>query len=293
MTVDLDGNRGLRPDPPDPGTAYPPREGHLQHLHERGPVRAGGRGLPRQPGEEPQETRRIQCPKAQYLQDKTRRLPGWKPLFTGPFYNEFVVSCPIPSKGQPAPGRSTGIVGGYYPGQDYPGTEKRPGPLRNGDARPRGHRWRRGHCLNSLGKREERMDLIFEKSAPAARPQTFRAATSPRSPSEDCHRGAPPGDIDLPEVSELDLVRHYTALSRRNFGVDTGILSPRVLHDEIQPQDQRRGGATARLYRPPSLCPGGVFPGEPALMYELRLMLAKSSAWPISPSSPPPAPTAS
>lgn len=27
---------------------------------------------------------------------------------------------------------------------------------------------------------------------------------------------------DLPEVSELDLIRHYTALSRRNYGVDNG-----------------------------------------------------------------------
>ena len=29
-------------------------------------------------------------------------------------------------------------------------------------------------------------------------------------------------DIDLPEVSEIDLVRHFTKLSRRNFGVDLG-----------------------------------------------------------------------
>src|SRR5699024_8660395 len=27
---------------------------------------------------------------------------------------------------------------------------------------------------------------------------------------------------DLPEVSELDIMRHYTALSRRNYGVDSG-----------------------------------------------------------------------
>ena len=27
---------------------------------------------------------------------------------------------------------------------------------------------------------------------------------------------------DLPEVSELDVVRHYTNLSNKNFGVDTG-----------------------------------------------------------------------
>ena len=27
---------------------------------------------------------------------------------------------------------------------------------------------------------------------------------------------------EFPEVSELDLVRHYTELSNKNFGVDTG-----------------------------------------------------------------------
>ncbi|MER1999040.1 MAG: aminomethyl-transferring glycine dehydrogenase subunit GcvPB, partial [Lysinibacillus sp.] len=27
---------------------------------------------------------------------------------------------------------------------------------------------------------------------------------------------------ELPEVSELDIMRHYTALSRRNHGVDSG-----------------------------------------------------------------------
>jgi len=30
------------------------------------------------------------------------------------------------------------------------------------------------------------------------------------------------GEVPLPEVSEVDVVRHYTALSRMNFGVDTG-----------------------------------------------------------------------
>ncbi len=29
-------------------------------------------------------------------------------------------------------------------------------------------------------------------------------------------------ELDLPEVAEIDLVRHYTNLSRRNFGVDLG-----------------------------------------------------------------------
>lgn len=29
-------------------------------------------------------------------------------------------------------------------------------------------------------------------------------------------------DAELPEVSELDIMRHYTALSNRNHGVDSG-----------------------------------------------------------------------
>ena len=29
-------------------------------------------------------------------------------------------------------------------------------------------------------------------------------------------------DVDLPEVAEVDLIRHYTQLSKRNFGVDVG-----------------------------------------------------------------------
>src|SRR5438128_3942055 len=33
-------------------------------------------------------------------------------------------------------------------------------------------------------------------------------------------RGEPPG---LPEVSEIDLIRHYTGLSQENYGVDTGV----------------------------------------------------------------------
>ena len=37
---------------------------------------------------------------------------------------------------------------------------------------------------------------------------------------------------ELPEVSELDIMRHYTALSTRNHGVDW-ILSARFLYDEV------------------------------------------------------------
>ncbi|WP_100331543.1 aminomethyl-transferring glycine dehydrogenase subunit GcvPB [Bacillus xiapuensis] len=46
-------------------------------------------------------------------------------------------------------------------------------------------------------------------------------------PEQDLSQLLPPGFVrgrepELPEVSELDIMRHYTALSRRNHGVDSG-----------------------------------------------------------------------
>src|SRR5688572_12353363 len=62
--------------------------------------------------------------------------------------------------------------------------------------------------------------LIFEKSRPAR--QNRAQALAPRAGATDLPerflRRTPPL---LPEVSELDAVRHYTALSQKNFSIDT------------------------------------------------------------------------
>ena len=64
------------------------------------------------------------------------------------------------------------------------------------------------------------MKLIYEKSASGR-----RAGLPPRPdlvvpeiPSE-LRRAEPPR---LPEIAEPDLLRHFTKLSSRNFGIDTG-----------------------------------------------------------------------
>ena len=64
------------------------------------------------------------------------------------------------------------------------------------------------------------MKLIYEKSVAGRRGLNLPAADVPRAAAlpENLLRTEP---ADLPEVSELDLVRHYTNLSRRNFSVDT------------------------------------------------------------------------
>ena len=65
------------------------------------------------------------------------------------------------------------------------------------------------------------MKLIFEKSVPD------RRAYRPAGNDIDAPAGIPERFLRekpaaLPELSELDVVRHFTELSRRNFGVDTG-----------------------------------------------------------------------
>ena len=65
------------------------------------------------------------------------------------------------------------------------------------------------------------MKLIFEKSVKGRKAVQFPKLDVPMQdnlvPKEFLRQ-----ELDLPEVSEFDVVRHYTALSRRNFGVDNG-----------------------------------------------------------------------
>ncbi len=65
------------------------------------------------------------------------------------------------------------------------------------------------------------MKLIYEKSQPGRRASAiprYEKLPAPEVPPE-LRRAEPPR---LPEVPEFELVRHFTELSTRNFGVDTG-----------------------------------------------------------------------
>jgi glycine dehydrogenase subunit 2 len=61
---------------------------------------------------------------------------------------------------------------------------------------------------------------IFDRSVRGRRASTFAPLDVPEVAVPDEHaRTAPPA---LPEVAEIDLIRHYTRLSQSNYGVDTG-----------------------------------------------------------------------
>src|SRR5512137_2248034 len=101
------------------------------------------------------------------------------------------------------------------------------------------------------------MQMIFEKSKPGRRGVSLLACDVPPAPSLPENllaQEAPP----LPEVSELDTVRHFTNLSRRNFSVDTNFYplgsctmkyNPKVLEDVA--------GLFADIHPMTALIPGG------------------------------------
>ena len=63
------------------------------------------------------------------------------------------------------------------------------------------------------------MQTIFEKSRPE---RSNYQLSDPIAQESELDKSLTRGPLNLPEVSELDLTRHYTALSKRAFGVDDG-----------------------------------------------------------------------
>ena len=81
-------------------------------------------------------------------------------------------------------------------------------------------------------------------------------------------------DVALPEVSELDLVRHYTALSNRNHGVDSGFYPLGSCTMKYNPkinEDMARLPGFAHIH---PLQPVESVQGALGLMYDLQEKLA-------------------
>jgi glycine dehydrogenase subunit 2 len=65
--------------------------------------------------------------------------------------------------------------------------------------------------------------LLFEKSTPGRRGYALPALDVPPPGADAIPAGARRSDAPaLPQLSEVDMVRHYTRLSRENYGVDAG-----------------------------------------------------------------------
>src|SRR5258708_15058302 len=139
--------------------------------------------------------------------------------------------------------------------------------------------------------------LIFEKGAPGR-----RAATMPAMdvPAESLESVIPAGMLrqepaPLPEVSEIEIVRHYTHLSQRNFGVDTGFYPLGSFTMKYNPKLNEDIAALPGFARIHPLQPDDTVQGAIQLVYELEQFLAEISGMtrvPLQPSpGPPPPPT--
>ncbi|SFS59126.1 aminomethyl-transferring glycine dehydrogenase subunit GcvPB [Marininema halotolerans] len=120
-------------------------------------------------------------------------------------------------------------------------------------------------------------ELIFELSKPGRVAFSLPENDVPdRDPSELLPEGMiRKTPAEFPEVSELDLIRHYTELSRRNYGIDNGFYplgsctmkyNPKVHEDVVR----YPGFAKIHPYQPEESVQGAL-----QLMFELQQDLAE------------------
>ncbi|HLI89683.1 MAG TPA: aminomethyl-transferring glycine dehydrogenase subunit GcvPB [Ktedonobacteraceae bacterium] len=119
--------------------------------------------------------------------------------------------------------------------------------------------------------------LIFEKGAPGRRAATLPAMDVPVEPLESM---IPPGLLreepaPLPEVSEIEVVRHYTHLSQRNFGVDTGFYPLGSCTMKYNPKLNEDMAALPGFAHIHPLQPDSTVQGAIQLCYELERYLAE------------------
>ena len=123
--------------------------------------------------------------------------------------------------------------------------------------------------------------LVFELSVAGRRASALPPLEAPEEPLESLlPAGSIRADLPLPEVSELDLVRHYTRLSQRNFGVNTAFYplgSCTMKYNPIRNEVAAAlpGFTNLHPYQPESTVQGAL-----QLMYELQGFLAEISGLP-------------
>ena len=120
------------------------------------------------------------------------------------------------------------------------------------------------------------MELIYEKSRPGRRACSVPACDVPETPIERLiDSSLLRNDVDLPEVAEIDLVRHYTGLSRRNFGVDIGFYPLGSCTMKYNPKLNEEVAKLSGFTMLHPYAPSAFAQGNMQLMYELRRYLSE------------------
>lgn len=119
-------------------------------------------------------------------------------------------------------------------------------------------------------QREGEEQIIFEISRPGRKAYSLPELDVPESDLSDLAsfiRRDPPR---LPEVSELDVVRHFTALSQKNHGVDTGFYPLGSCTMKYNPKRNERVARLDGFARIHPLQPAKTVQGAMELLFQLQ-----------------------
>ncbi|RAK05446.1 glycine dehydrogenase (decarboxylating) beta subunit [Halanaerobium saccharolyticum] len=120
--------------------------------------------------------------------------------------------------------------------------------------------------------------LIKDYSSPGRKGYSLPPLEVEKSDLEAELNGYLREELELPEVSEVDVVRHYTALSEMNYGVDSGIYPLGSCTMKYNPKRNERVARTAGLTNIHPYQPEEQLQGSLEILYQLKLDLAEISA---------------
>jgi glycine dehydrogenase subunit 2 len=114
--------------------------------------------------------------------------------------------------------------------------------------------------------------LLWEKESKGRRGMSLPKRDVTSVPLPDELLGTLP---EFPELSEVDVVRHYTRLSQWNFGVDTGMYPLGSCTMKYNPKVNEKLAGLPGFARAHPLLPDHLCQGALALMFELERLLAE------------------
>ncbi len=119
------------------------------------------------------------------------------------------------------------------------------------------------------------MELIFEISKPGRSAANVSASDVPVVDVDYIiDRKYLRDDLNLPEVAEIDLVRHYTNLSRRNFGLDLGFYPLGSCTMKYNPKINENVAAMPGFTGVHPEAPDDFAQGNLELMYDMQKLLS-------------------
>ncbi|MFP4034688.1 MAG: aminomethyl-transferring glycine dehydrogenase subunit GcvPB [Desulfovermiculus sp.] len=119
--------------------------------------------------------------------------------------------------------------------------------------------------------------LLWERSQQGRSGFSLPRRDVPESELPEELQAPPP---DLPDLSELDVVRHYTRLSQWNFGVDTGSYPLGSCTMKYNPKTNEVQAARPGFAQAHPLLPAGMTQGILKLMHDLQNHLAEITGLP-------------